>query len=632
MSQLVGYAFSGPAEAAGYDRSNDLDRVINRMVDELVFSPDSSQRLWKDEAAAFFMVDHCEDGSELQPVSSPDGSKLLFLDGEVFGYQPASVSPARGGTGVSRSRPADAAHCLDLFLTHGPQGFEKLNGSFVILVYDRGSGELLIANDRFGSRPLFYYGDRDKLVFGTQCGPLLEFKEIGREIDTQAMFEFFTFQRVFEDRTLFRSVKLLDPATVLRFGGGTVSTSKYWSMEYRPDSSLSRREFAEELAATFSQAVRARVAGGEKAGLFLSGGLDSRAVLGALKGVVDVECITVADLINREVQIANRIAHAAGSRHHYIERSEGHYVDIVDEAVRVGGGLFVYAHAHFIGLFDRVRPICDVVFHGFDPETLFRGTNLPWKKFSAGGRTMDLRSLKPLHHDDLVDSLLENVKSSTWGLDPGRLFAGSYRKELPSSIREMVSRHVRGTERIESAYNRYDLFVVHPRMRHRAALFVISMRPYVRERTVSCDNNLLDLYLRMPPELRADPGLWTDALRILDADVAGVPDANTGLSPYAPYPVIFARRVLDGLGNVIQRHSLHTRGSWPNYKAHIRHNRRFRALVQDTLRDPECLDPSVFDRAETERIMEEHMGGSDRNWELILLLVTFGRWHKLYCT
>jgi len=632
LSALIGYFISDEVK----ESSLTGDHIITRMSHEIVFESSAASTRWRHGGFSLLRLYHETDDNRQQPAQSADGSLVLFLDGEIF-HQDDGKRRA-DGLELARSDPYthQVDHCLDVYREHGINGLELLNGSFVIVIYDRRSQELVMVSDRFGSRPLYYHTGNKGIVFGTQLGPVLSFPGLRKELDLQSIFEFFTFQKVLEEKTFLEDVNLMPPATVARFRGGKLELKAYWKMEYRPDYSRSRKEYSRLLAGAVYDAVNARLGGNHRMGLLLSGGLDSRIILAASHDPDVFETMTIADRPNREVRIARKIAAAAGSGHHFIPRPADHYADLVDDAVRIGGGMFRFDHAHYIGLFDHMRELCDILFHGFDLEVLFRANNMPRKSYDLLGIRINARALEDLSEDSLVESILNRVKYSMWKSNPKQLFHRRYSRIFESSVRDATAGVLRDIPGDASIYNRYDWLVVHHRLRYPSALFTLSMRPYMIERSVISDNQLLDVYLGTPPEYRADPMLWAEAISCLDKEVARIADANTGLPALPPYSwmvVEKAHRMLKkGFNKAFAREQelWYTQGSWPDFSAMIRHNERLKDLILATLADADCLDPAIFDTGRIRELAKLHLDGKEDHTHELLLLVTFGRWHKLF--
>ncbi len=618
-------------------RSLDFGRAAREMSREAVFGGNVRTTSWRHGGFLLMQLHHETEGPPRQPVHSSDGSLTLFLDGEIFNHDVSRRAARDGAADHPDPYTGQAEYCLDNYLKSGLRGLERLNGSFVIVAYDRMEEEILVFSDRFGSRPLYYHAGSKGIAFGTQLGPVLSFPDTGRELDLQSVFEFFTYQKVLEERTFLKGISLLAPSTVLRFRGGRLEFRSYWRMEYEPDYTRSRKECSALLAETVRDAVKARLRGDYRMGILLSGGLDSRSVLAASRDRAKLEAITVADRYNREVKIASEIAKAAGCNHHFIQRPYDHYVDLVDDAVKIGGGMYRFDHAHYVGLFDLISDHCDVLLHGFDPEVLFRAVVMPRKGYHLFGIPIMSGKLMPLSEDSLVDAVLESLPYSLWNLHPMRLFTPAYSGRFEPMIRDSTARVLAQGLPGTSIHNRYDWFTVNHRLRLHTALFVLSIRPFMIERSITSDNRLLDLYLSIPPEHRADPLLWAHALKYLDPAIARIRDSNTGLPPFPPFTWMITKNIQNILKRSLKKLSKgyagkwYTRGSWPDFPVLTRRNERLKNLILATIEDADCLHPSLFDTGRIGELARLHFAGAENHTTELFLLVTFGRWHKLYC-
>lgn len=625
MSALLGYLVPD----AGMDSRFDHDRVLEAMSGELIFDPAAGRAQLGSGGFRALQLFHTVAGIECGPVTDEDSGLLLFLDGEIFGLPDLGRRPHGIEAGGPGPYPEGAAYCLDLYRRYGTDFFERLNGSFILLVYDLRKDEVTIASDRFASRPLYYTSAGGRLAFSTQPGPLLAFPGMTKNLNLVSVFQYFNFQRVFGNETFLEEMSALAPATVLRFGAGRVTLEPYWKLEYRPDYSRSKKQYSKALAGAFHDCIRDRMSGRGRVGVLLSGGMDSRMIMAAARGAGHIETITVADFYNLEARVAEEVARKAGSNHHFLQRSPDYYLSRVDEAVRIGGGMYRFDHAHFPGFMEDLRGICDVLVHGFFLDAVFRASLLPRRKMSFGGREFTLRAgLLPLPAGLSPEIFLEHMKYCLWRTDPKQLFKPPLREEFEESLKASIWMAMEGMPPDGLVHNRFEWFVVNHFYRYPSALLALSMRPFMDERPPFPDNRLLDLFSSMPPEYRADPMVWADAVKELDKEIAGIPLANTGLSPFAPFPARAARAVWLSRGKGAGG-SLLSQDSWPNIQEMTRQNWKMRELILDTIGDPDCLDPSIFDTERIQEIAGLHFGGQGEYSRQLLLLVTFGRWHKL---
>jgi len=190
--------------------------------------------------------------------------------------------------------------------------------------------------------------------------------------DKHAVFEFLKFQRLFGDKTLDQSSKMLPPATVLIFDKRTqqITQERYWSPGFEK-SNDSVSATASKLADATRQSIRAKTAGVENVGLLLSGGMDSRVVLGAFDHTQPPTTLTVGEYENNEVAVARELAELIGSQHHFVKRNPTHYADILSTGTSLGEGMYSYQHGHF---FDMELPTpTDLLVHGHGFDYMFHG-------------------------------------------------------------------------------------------------------------------------------------------------------------------------------------------------------------------------------------------------------------------
>jgi asparagine synthase (glutamine-hydrolysing) len=620
------------ALALGY-----ADELLADMSKEITYSSDDLTDRWNDSNLAIARVHHGIVNPEPQPVFNEDRSLCIVMSGEVFDYRSSRHRLVQQGHRF-RLKDNDAEYCLHLYEEDGLESFAQLNGSFVIALYDLDSHELLLVNDRFSSHPLFYYYDGQQVIFGTQLRPLLRFQDLPRRLDLQAVFEFFALQCVLQDRTFYQDVKVLASASVLRFRDGGLCFDQYWKMRYTNEN-RPERYYVEALADAFPKAVTRRTRGDHHMGILLSGGLDSRGVLAADDENKISMAFTLGDFENRELEIARKVAVIKGRKHVFLQRDMNHYSRLVDEAVDIGDGMYRFDHAHFLGFFEQINKEIDVLFNGLYIDVLFRGYNLPRRKWRVPGRTISLPMLRNLSLGALADALKSESENSTLRKGMERLLRptlqGQREKYIKNSAESVLSnKEIYG----DNVYNAWDYLGAYPFSRRYSFPNLLCIRAHTIERTIVFDNDLLNLYLSMPPRLRLEGGVYRKVLEKIAPELATISNANTGLRADLPvwpeWLLLRGRGVLRKIG-VLPRpqlpHPAYTNGSWPDMAELIRHNEKLKNLIEETLRDSECIDPGLFNVKAIDSIFEKHIDGREKGFtDLLCLLLTFGRWHKKY--
>lgn len=213
-----------------------------------------------------------------QPMRTLNGRWVLTYNGEIYNYLELRDELSREGFAF-RSR-TDTEVLLAALTTWGPQAIHKINGVFAFALWDEVKGRLLLARDRLGVKPLYYATVRDQMSFGSEISAVLASGLIEPSIDRESLESFLRLLWVPEPGTLFSGVFKLLPGHMLTWDGSRVEVSPYWDV---PKIDLSKLEGPpsdnEELAEVLRSAVRRQLKADVPVGLFLSGGLDSTAIL-----------------------------------------------------------------------------------------------------------------------------------------------------------------------------------------------------------------------------------------------------------------------------------------------------------------------------------------------------------------
>ncbi|MCP4266436.1 MAG: hypothetical protein GY777_12830 [Candidatus Brocadiaceae bacterium] len=629
MAGIVGYI-----APRGYSVER-KSQLMAMMREEIKYTGTELFDHWNQEYYAVSRVHHGIVNPEKQPIFNKDRSLCVMFEGEVFGYhsQKELLIKKKHRFHLQEN---DAEYCLHLYEEYGVKAFSKLNGSFIIVLYNLKSRELLLVNDRFSSRPIFYYHNNILLAFATQLRPLLKFPELPRVLDLQAVYDFFTFKRILGDRTFYHDIKVLPPATILHFQDGKVSFNRYWEMRYNTKID-SKENYVEALASTLQKAVARRTASNHRYGLLLSAGLDSRSVLAAMDKLP--ETYTLGDLPNKEVQISQKIASTKGCKHIFFERDLDYYLRIVDEAVDICDGMHQYFHAHFLGFLPKIKGEVDILLHGHGLDYTFQGLYLPLKQLKFLGKSLSLPMLSNIAFDALPEKLYKEFENYPRKDSPEKLFRNINPEKFGESILHSINSTLGGyVSNKANVHDAWDYCVIHSIYKHFTFLNVTCVRAYMDERTIIFDNELFDLYLSMPPQFRLGGNVYRKALRRLSPKIASVPNPKTWLRADMPFSFGLERffktsKELSKNYKIFPRtqshSSVYTDGSWPDMNQLIRHNKKLKQLIYETIHDEKCIDPELFNIKSIDDIFESHLMGSSFN-DLLLSLLTFGRWYKKY--
>jgi asparagine synthase (glutamine-hydrolysing) len=216
-----------------------------------------------------------------QPIFNEDRSVAVVLNGEIYNFcELRAELQARGHRFASAGDTETIAH---LYEEQGADCVRALHGMFALAIWDARERRLVLARDRVGKKPLFYSQHGGCLSFASELNALMQDPQIPREVDHAALDAYLSYQYVPAPLSAFRAVRKLPPATVLVASGGRVRVERYWRLDYRCKLRLNdSREYDELIREGVRRAVRRRMVADVPLGAYLSGGIDSSAVVAAM--------------------------------------------------------------------------------------------------------------------------------------------------------------------------------------------------------------------------------------------------------------------------------------------------------------------------------------------------------------
>lgn len=612
--------------------------ILKAMIKTLQWTNKEQVNMWNDNLLSIAQVSHSIINTDPQPIFNEDNSKFIMMEGCIYDYEKLKKDLLRKGHKF-KFENNDAEYCLHLYEEFGDKAFKKLNGCFIIAIYDLFERKLLLVNDRFSSRNLFYYFSTDGLIFGTQLSSVLTHSHVPRDLRKDAIFEFFTFQRVLGTKTYYKNVNVLESANILTYCDGNFSSSPYWQMRFRYNSKKIKHPYnyyTTKLAVVLKNSVRRKTSMPHQYGVLLSGGLDSRMVVAALEK--EVTAFTFGDFINNEIRIAKRIAETKKNKHVFLKRKMNHYVNLLDDAVKIGDGMYRFTHAHSIGFFNGILKETDILLNGYLSDTLFKGACIPYAKLNIFNSYIDLPLLETIKTDAFPDQLLSKAPDSLYKLNPKQLFEGTYSANYDSVIRDSLNQLISKSEGYaDNVYDKFHWFYINHISKVHGFLFELSLRQFTISESLMLDNDVLDFCLELPIKFRSNHKLWISALLQLNSNLAIMPDSNNGVSPFIPSLIKWGLDLSQILikklrlsQTALPHPTYQSDCAWPNMSELLRHNVELKRIVIKMIDDPESIPPSIFNIDRIKQVFIEHVTGRKNHVKFLYLLITFGRWHKLF--
>jgi len=261
-----------------------------------------------------------------QPIHNEDESVWLVFNGEIYNYRELRTELERAGHQFYTS--SDTETIVHAYEQWGEAFVTRLRGMFGIALWDRRTRTLLLARDRAGIKPLYYTEHGSRLYFGSELKSLLAAGAVDGSLDVESLDHFLSFLYTPRDRSIFKSVSKLPPGHLLRWRNGRSEVRPYWQIGARETFAGTADEAAGQLRQVLASAVRSHMVSDVPLGAFLSGGVDSSAVVGLMAEASDRPVKTFSIGFDEpqydELEHARTVATHFGTDHHeFVVRPDG---------------------------------------------------------------------------------------------------------------------------------------------------------------------------------------------------------------------------------------------------------------------------------------------------------------------
>ena len=253
-----------------------------------------------------------------QPMVSRTERYVIAFNGEIYNY--LELRQTLNAAGFTFHTQTDTEVLLALFEHKGVNCLNELNGMFAIAIWDTEAKQLFLARDRLGKKPLYYYQESGQFAFASEIKALLPVPFVRTELRPDAVKDFFAYQYVPDPKSIYNNIHKLPPGHWLITNGEECQVQQYWDLSFSSPSSASQSELEEGLYNLIDDAVRLRMVSDVPLGAFLSGGIDSSAVVGLMAGHSTQPVTTCAIGFDSkrfdEVQWAKKVAELFQTDHH----------------------------------------------------------------------------------------------------------------------------------------------------------------------------------------------------------------------------------------------------------------------------------------------------------------------------
>jgi len=516
--------------------------------------------------------------------------------------------------------PSDTATLIRaLYRRFGHAFASKLQGSFCAAILDKSTGQLLLATDRFGSYPLYWFTTPDGIGFASEVRALVQVHPRPL-LNAAALNDLIHFSFPFGDKTLAADVHLLAPASTLIYDvhSGSAAIERYatWAKSFRPNG-IGKGDYLESLTRAFDVSIERSVEGNHKFGLSLSGGLDTRVLLTGLdRRHVKLSTFTLGGKGCADEVIGYKLARMSKSDHRFIPLEESYLADLlprIQRMVSLTDGMYTSdGFTEVLALRAFEESSFAVLLRGHAGELAKASTAYP---LHTDAQILAMRST-----DELAPHLFNRLESLFHPSSARGLFADSWRDAHDDqAARRSLETSIDGVEASPADLCAYLYLTEYHRRVTVPSLEIF--RNVVEVRLPLADPDFVAAVFQGPAEWRNGTEIHRTLIRHNGPEYLRVRNPNTG-APAGAGPM--QEFVLDKLNSALRRLNVYGYRHYHAFDGWMR--RAFLDVVDQVLLAPASLDRRLFQEAALRRLVDEARSGTRTHDHVLQVLVLAELW------
>jgi asparagine synthase (glutamine-hydrolysing) len=323
--------FTGPSDEVSFKRM--METIIHRGPDEDGFYTDGKVNL----GIRRLSIIDIETGH--QPIHNETKSIWTVFNGEIYNFQELRRELEEKGHRFYTDH-SDTEIIVHLYEEYGNSFPDKLNGMFAVALWDQKEEKLLLVRDRMGVKPLFYALVGGHLIFGSEIKAILAHPHYSRGVNFEGLYHYFTFKNIPSPLTAFQNIYALSPGEMITFSQGETARKRWWKIRFNEEKDAEELYVKQKLLSLLEDATRIRMISDVPFGAYLSGGVDSSAVVALMTKFCDKPIKTFSlgyedELQNKEADLyyARQVAQAYRTEHHEYLMSYRELVEEIDNVI-----------------------------------------------------------------------------------------------------------------------------------------------------------------------------------------------------------------------------------------------------------------------------------------------------------
>ena len=565
-----------------------------------------------------------------QPMSNEDGSIWIVMNGEIYNFlELREVLEKKGHCFKSHT---DTEVILHLYEERGIDCLEELRGAFAFAIWDDRKNQLFMARDRLGQKPFYYMYKNETLIFASEIKAILQDHEVPVEVNRKAITDYLSYGYTPTPESMFKDIMKLPPAHFMVYSNGDIKIKRYWRLDFSKKTKLSEPEYCNRIMDLLEDATRIRLISDVPLGAFLSGGIDSSAVVYMMSKLsscpVKTFSIGFEEATHSELKYAKIIARHFGTEHReYIVKPKA--IELLPKLVWHYNEPYADSSAlpsYYVA--QMARQEVKVALNGDGGDECFGG----YGRFMAVKYAELFRKIPSCLRDGLIAPIMRKIPES---LEYNN-FPAKLKRFLTMASKPYRERH----------YNWVTLFRDH----EKDSLFTDGFKKEINNRysfsyldktfEESSARDLMDLVIS------TDISTYLLDDLLVKMDIATMANSLEGRSPFLDHKVMeFAASIPSdikikgtrlkyilkkALSNVLPEEIL-SRGkmgfgipidSW--FRGELKN------YSYDILMSPESLNRGYFKKEAIERLLEDHCRAKANNGARIWTLLNLELWHRIF--
>lgn len=581
-----------------------------------------------------------------QPMADAEKKIWVTYNGEIYNFK--EIRSELQNLGHSFRSHSDTEVILNSYKAWGIKSILKFNGMFAFALWDSESNQLFLVRDRYGIKPLYYYFQSGFLIFASEIKGILENEEVKKRVDYEALNEYFTFQNVFSEKTLFRDISILPAGHILSFqldsdskvealesikrtswNEWKVTLWKYWDFDFSNQFTVSElpEEFCvKELKRLFFQAVERHLVSDVPVGAYLSGGIDSGSIVAtankkiprlmSFTGGFDLSSVSGLEATFDERDPAEFMASSFGTEHYEMVMHSGDMAWVMPQIIghiedlRVGMCWQNYYIAQLASKFVKV------VLSGTGGDENFAG--YPWRYLPMMDEKEGNDGKVKKYYGYWQRLIPDNQKQSFFDsqvlkhMDKGHCFQVFNNILKAARTITQPDLGLSACLYFELKTFLHGLFIIEDK---------ISMAHSLEARVPFLDNDLVSFVIKIPNEykLLPDDGFFPVEENVIGAKTKFFAQSNSGK--------YILRKAMKGIvpDEILDRKK---QGFSPPDQSWFRGPTM--GYIREILLSERAISRGFFNPAYVRRIVEEHTEGKVNHRLLIWSLLSFEWWNRIF--